>query len=164
MKHFIIAIFGMPLALSSPANAQSPQSPTEIANLSVKGLAQFQCAILASFGKTDLAHGESLFHAGYNSFHQFLTLARSSKDPKVAEAIADKSPMIVTLSLGGPNIDFEIGRVYSAILQYVDDELNDRETWTHQKKEPKADNIDREIIKIRAEGKYREQNCSIIGK
>lgn len=164
MKRLITGLAGMTFAFSSTSHAQEPASPEAIANLSVRGFAQFQCAVLASFGKVPGAKADAHFNAGYANIRQFLTLARASKDKAVADAISNKTPMIVTMSLGGPNVDFEIGRVYTAVLEYVDDELRDRETWTHQKLDPKAENVGSEVVAIRAQQKYRDQNCSIIGQ
>ena len=164
MKQIVTALAGLAFLASTPASAQQRQSPEDIANLSVKGFAQFQCAILASFGKVEGANADAHFKAGYANMHDFITFARANNDKAVGQAISAKTPMIVSMALGGPNVDFEIGRVYSEILQFVDDELRDRETWTHQKLDPKAPNVDPEVVIITAANKYREKNCSIISK
>ena len=162
MKLIAVAIAGLALGFTLPSTAQTPKTPEQIANLSVRGFAQFQCASLASAAKNNQT--EPHFNAGYASLHEFLTLARGSKDTATQKAISDETPMIVLMALGGPNIEFEIGVVWSAVNQYVDDELNDRETWTHQKEDPKAANVDREVIQMRAEKQYRDHNCAILSK
>ena len=64
--------------------------------------------------------------------------------------------------LTGPSIDFEIGRVYSAVLWYVDDGLRDRDTWLHQKKDPSAPPVEPEVVQMRAEQQYMDKNCALL--
>lgn len=159
MKRIATAITAAMIACSSSSYAQQPAAAV-VAKLGDSGFAQFQCSVLAGFAKGPNA--EAHFSAGLADLRQFLTQWRASDDMNFRKEVGNNVPMIITLELGGPSIDFEIGRVYSAVLWYVDDELRDRTTWLHQKKDPSAPPVEPEVVQMRAEKQYREKNCSLL--
>jgi len=161
MRRIAITIAVTLAAIAGPSRAQQP-AVEAVVKLADSGFAQFQCSILAGFGKQP--NVEAHFNAGMSDMRQFLTQWRSSDDLEYRKKVRNDVPMIITMELGGPTIDFEIGRVYSAILWYVDDELRDRDTWLHQKKDPKAPPVEPEIVQERAEQKYRDRNCALLAR
>jgi hypothetical protein len=82
--------------------------------------------------------------------------------PEQLKRITDKIPVIMLWRLEGPSPDFMLGRVWEATTEFVDDELEDRESWSHQKKDPDAKPIDAEVKRMRAENRYRERNCNLL--
>lgn len=116
--------------------------------------------MLAGFGKQP--HVDTHFNAGLSDMRQFLTQWRASDNASFHKEVGNKVPMIITMELGGPSIDFEIGRVYSAVLWYVDDGLRDRDTWLHQKKDPSALPVEPEVVQMRAEQQYMDKNCALL--
>lgn len=158
MRRIIISIAAA-LGAASSATAQPP-SAAAVARLADSGFAQFECSLLAGWGKQ--ANVEAHFAAGLADMRQFLTKWRASDDAEWRKSVRNDVPMIITLELGGPTIDFEIGRVYSAILWFVDDELRDRNTWLHQKKDPAAPPVAPEVVQQRAEQSYRQKNCALL--
>lgn len=161
MKLIATMIAAAIATVSSSANAQQPAAEA-VAKLGDSGFAQFQCAVLAGFGKQP--NVDKHFNAGLSDLRQFLAQWRASDDASFRKEIGNKVPMIVTMELGGPSVDFEIGRVYSAVLWYVDDGLRDRDTWLHQKKNPSAPAVEPEVVEMRAEQQYKDKNCSLLAR
>lgn len=161
MKLIGTTIAALVATISSPATAQQPTAEA-VAKLGDSSFAQFQCAVLAGFGKQP--NVDAHFNAGLSDMRQFLAQWRSSEDASFRKTVGNKVPMIITMNLGGPSIDFEIGRVYSAVLWYVDDELRDRDTWLHQKKDPSAPPVEPEVVQMRAEQQYIAKNCSLLAR
>lgn len=154
MKLIVLTIAAALAAASSSAAAQQPSAET-VAKLGESGFAQFQCAVLAGFGNQPDV--DRHFNAGLSDMRQFLTQWRASDDANFRKDVGNKVPMIIAMELGGPTVDFEIGRVYSAVLWYVDDGLRDRDTWLHQKKDPSAAPVEPEVVEMRAAQQYREK-------
>jgi len=161
MKVIATMIAAVVATASNSAIAQ--QSTAEaVAKLADSGFAQFQCAVLAGFGKQP--NVDQHFNAGLSDMREFLTEWRATDDVNLRKEVGNKVPMIITMELGGPTVDFEIGRVYSAVLWYVDDGLRDRDTWLHQKKDPSAPPVDPEIVEMRAKQQYKDKNCSLLAR
>lgn len=147
------------MTLATPAVAETPQ---EIADLSLKGYEQLRCSALAGFAEKGDSLEERHFNAGLADLRKFLSEVKVA-DPKAARAALGKTtPMLVIMNLGGPSDDFVIGRIYSDVLLTVDDGLRNRETWTHQKKDPNADDVSAEGVRALAQAKYREHNCALL--
>ncbi|MGL3823705.1 hypothetical protein [Sphingopyxis sp. R3-92] len=161
MKLIATTIAAAIATASSPANAQQPTAEA-VAKLGDSGFAQFQCAVLAGFGKQPTV--DKHFNAGLSDMRQFLAQWRASDDASFRKEVGNKVPMIITMELGGPSIDFEIGRVYSAVLWYVDDGLRDRDTWLHQKKDPSAPAVEPAVVEMRAEQQYKDKNCALLAR
>lgn len=159
MKLITMTAAAVIATLSSPATAQQTTAEA-VAKLGDSSFAQFQCAVLAGFAKQP--NVDAHFNAGLSDMRQFLTRWRASDDASFRKDVGNKVPMIITMELGGPSIDFEIGRVYSAILWYVDDGLRDRDTWLHQKKDSGAPPVEPEVVQMRAEQQYKNKNCSLL--
>lgn len=159
MKLITMTAAAVIATLSSPATAQQTTAEA-VAKLGDSSFAQFQCAVLAGFGKQP--NVDAHFNSGLSDMRQFLTQWRANDDAGFRKDVGNKVPMIITMELGGPSIDFEIGRVYSAILWYVDDGLRDRDTWLHQKKDPGAPPVEPEVVQMRAEQQYKNKNCSLL--
>ena len=161
MKLIVTSIAAALAAFASPTYAQQ-LSADAVAKLGDSSFAQLQCAVLAGFGKQPNVQGH--FDAGVSDMRQFLAQWRGIGDESVRREVGGNVPMIITMNLGGPSIDFEIGRVYSAVLWYVDDELRDRDTWLHQKKDPSAPPVEPEVVQLRAEQQYDAKNCSLLAR
>ena len=158
----VATLIGAALAVIPGPSYAQPLTADAVAKLGDSSFAQFQCAVLAGFGKQP--NVQSHFDAGLSDMRQFLTRWRASGDEHFRKEVGNNVPMIITMNLGGPSTDFEIGRVYSAVLWYVDDELRDRDTWLHQKKDPSAPPVEPEVVQMRAEQQYNAKNCPLLAR
>jgi hypothetical protein len=159
MKRIATMIAAAVTTASFPAIAQQ-HTAEAVAKLGDSGFAQFQCAVLAGFGKQP--NVETHFNAGLSDMREFLAQWRAIDDVNFRKQVGNNVPMIITMELGGPSVDFEIGRVYSAVLWYVDDSLRDRDTWLHQKKDPSAPPVEPEVVEMRAQQQYKDKNCPLL--
>jgi hypothetical protein len=144
---------------------QEPQEsklpPAEIAKLGAQGFSLFQCAAYATFAD-ERDKVEPLFDKGRDSLTRFIETGKTIKDRAKEKAVTEKVPIIVLQHLGGPSTDFMVGRVWEATMLYAEDELYNREGWTHQKNDPKADAPDAEIVKAAAAQRFRDANCELL--
>lgn len=145
---------------ASSSEQSSKQTPEQIAQLGSRSWAAFECAALAGYVGNG-AESERLFNVGHTAGLAFIKAAQAA-DQAHQERIMRKVPMIVSWHLGGPSPDFMLGRVWEAALQFADDEINERSTWDHQTENAKAEPVDKEVRKMRAENKFREGNCALI--
>jgi hypothetical protein len=139
---------------------QNPKSPEQIGESGARAWASFECAAIASFAD-DVKATQRHFEAGHQRGLEFLKLAKAAPDDQ-RKKITDKVPVIMLWRLEGPSPDFMLGRVWEATTEYVDDELEGRDTWSHQRKEGSDAPVDKEVKKMRAENRYRERNCNLL--
>jgi hypothetical protein len=148
------------IAACSAKDTAQAQSPEQIGESGVRAWASFECAAIASFAG-DSKGTERHFKAGYDRGLEFLKQAKAAS-PDQLKRIGDKVPVIMLWRLEGPSPDFMLGRVWEATTELVDDDLEDRDTWSHQQKDRDAKPIDAKVKKMRAENRYRERNCNLL--
>jgi hypothetical protein len=167
--------FSVTLALALLANGCSKESrqmlpqaeelkPEEVGALGARGFALYECAAFATWGSDRYkAKSERLFAKGHELTVQFVKeLKALSDDKKELKAATHTVPMIVTMNLGGPSPDFMSGRVWSATELNTFDMLHERSGWTHQKKDPNAPDVPKELVMARAEETFRQKNCDLL--
>lgn len=139
--------------------ATSVKTPDEIGQLGAHSWAAFECAAIAMSAEQD-GDLKRLFGVGHRDGLEFIEAAQAHKDQQ--REIMDKVPLIMVWELEGPSPDFMLGRVWKATTEYVDDEINGRDSWNHQVKDPKAPQLDKELLKLTAKNRFREHNCELI--
>lgn len=116
----------------------------------------FQCSTFAELAG-NVSESERLFLLGYEVGKELLN---DLQNGKATESEIRKIPVGINLVLGGPSIDFIIGRIYSQALNDAYDSvvktdltgtlLTDPTKW--------ADN---ELKRIRAKNKFTNSNCEL---
>lgn len=154
----VLFLFGC-AASSADEPADKKLTTAEVSSLGARSWAQLECAAIASFSE-DNAQLKPLFEAGRRDGLAFIANAKAR--PKEAKQIFDKVPMIMSWRLEGPSPDFMLGRVWEATVEYVGDELEGRDTWSHQERDPKAAPVDRVLRKALASNRFRERNCPLL--
>lgn len=144
----------------APAETNLP--PSEIGKLGASGFALFQCAAYASFANMDKSKVEPLFNRGHDNLTRFIDLGKKVQGKEMDKAVSSGVPILVLQHLGGPSTEFMVGRVWEATSLYVEDELYQREGWTHQKKDPKAPSPTKELVEADAAQHFRDQNCELL--
>jgi hypothetical protein len=110
----------------------------------------FECASLASV-TGDVEEQERLFLFGYEQGKKFLAAAEAEKISD--EDYSSEVPIGVSLLLGGPSADFMLGRIFEGAQENALDDIYTKDL-----------NDTNEIRKIRAENKFRDGNCQLVGK
>ncbi len=111
----------------------------------------FICGTYAEISE-EKAEQKRLFEVGIRAGREFLGALLENKisDSEYSKEV----PVGVTLVLGGPSIDFMIGRVFAAAS---------KDAWEKTMEEiDTLDNIGGELRKIKAENLFFKSNCSII--
>jgi len=110
----------------------------------------FECSYMAS--KIDNPkEQERLFLFGYDQGQKFIAALESKKVKK--EYFSAKAPGGIVDNLWGPTPDFVLGRIFQATQESAFDAI-----W------PDSQMYTKEPGKIRAENKFREMSCELIGK
>lgn len=137
------------MALISGANAFATSS-SEYALMGRSSWSAFECSVLAGYSNSKEA--ERLFRYGYSQGITFVNALRENKVKQ--EDLSNTVPMGMLLHIQGPTSDFALGRVYekasdSGLKDIIKsgDKMNDKD-----------------IQRMLAEGRYTQQNCSLIGK
>lgn len=137
------------ITIASPALAQ-PTSE-EYALMGRKTFSLWSCTVLAGYSGNS-AEAERLFNLGYETAKTFV---EAVKDGKVKREDWGKHvPMLFGDMMGGPSIDFALGRMYELVQDHTGDEL--REIF---KKTGATDDGSR---KTQAHDMYGKQNCSFL--
>ncbi|MEP7454288.1 hypothetical protein [Phyllobacterium sp. SB3] len=149
----LLTVFAISLALGMSASAANVQN-------SIAAISAFKCSMWADV-TGDLKEAQRLFDYGVKAGRQFLQDAEDGKFP--TEEYTNTVPMVWSLNRGGPTVDFVLGKVYSKVADDAYDEVAkvnasgivslNTEDWTSSK----------DILKSRAQTKYRNGNCKLIG-
>jgi len=121
-------------------------------------LVAFQCSQYAALSG-NAKEQERLFLLGYATGKRFVDAARNQKISP--QDLKEKVPLSVLQLMEGPTTDFMVGRIFEYAATDAFDSIAKRdpsgvllsvEKWM----------LDKEVLKIKAENKYRESNCSLI--
>lgn len=156
------AIMAALLLVGCSAHGQpsaTQKTPAEVGQLAANSWALLECGSIAWFAE-DNKNAQSFFDRGLAKGKDFIEQAKAR--PGDRKAILDKVPMIMSMRLQGPSPDFMLGRVWEATLEYTDDELNGRDTWSHQQRDPKAAPVTGELRKATAAQRFRDRNCELL--
>lgn len=163
MTRLIAASFLLLGACSQPTGdqqAKGTQSPEEIGKLGSRSWAALECASIAMFAG-DREKMAKLFEQGHRDGLKFIALTQAQKGTDQKKTL-NKVPIIMGWRLEGPSPEFMLGRVWEATVEYTDDELGGRDSWSHQATDPKAKPVDEEVRKMTAENRFRQRNCELI--
>ncbi len=120
----------------------------------------FQCSVFAELS-VNAEEQERLFVLGYETSQSLLN---DSETMSAAEVEREKEtiPVFMLLVLGGPSIDFIVGRIFSAAQERAFNSVVKTDSSGLVQIDPNKW-ADGELKKIRAENKYRESNCALLG-
>ncbi len=126
--------------------AQSTLGSEEYARMARKAFSAWECYALA-----DIAHNkteaERLFRLGYELGKTAVEAARAGRVTQ--EDWSRHAPLLITMSLGGPSVDFSLGRIHEGIFEHV-------------YKDILKDITDSNLRKTQADFIYQKHNCFII--
>jgi len=142
------------LAFSNPCAAESKSKP----NLGRVMWAAFSCATYAEMSG-DKREQERLFNIGYTAGQRFL---QGIKDKTVSEADAREAPIGVLMYLGGPSIDFMIGRVFESATGGAFDAVVKTDSKGTPIHNPLEWVNDDEVKRIKAQSRFRSSNCELV--
>ena len=142
-RKLLTLVLGVCLCLASSRLAQAETS-SEYAKLGQKIYPAFQCAIAAEHMKDREAQGR-LFKLGYESGKMFLEAVYAGKVDE--KDISSRIPVVFTMSMEGPSVDFMLGRFWELVVADYsgeffetcpsclrDDELKERKATTQFRK------------------------------
>lgn len=118
----------------------------------------FACSTYAEMGK-DRGEQERLFKVGYDSGKKMLegVINKTIPDSTLREA-----PIGVTMRLGGPSVDFMIGRIFESAMNDAFDEVVKEDSNGFPINDPAKWHTDDELKAAIAQNKYLHANCTII--
>ena len=143
MKRVVVAFL---LCFGSTAMAQAAQDKARLARTMWSA---FQCGTYAEMSGNDQEQAR-LFELGVKSGREFLEALKNRKiPPQIAE---QEVPIGVSMLLGGPSVDFIIGRVFENAMGDAYKEIT-----RDEKGSP-----DKELRISRAKAKYLTANCMVL--
>jgi hypothetical protein len=117
----------------------------------------FQCATFAEMSGDTKEH-ERLFGIGLKAGRQFVEAVQNGQISP--EAVRSEVPIGVTMYLGGPSVDFIIGRIFENAMGDAYDDIVKRKNGLPL---PTSDWImDKEARKPDANNKYAKSNCALL--
>jgi hypothetical protein len=141
----ILAVFALPVRGQSAANRGRVM------------WSAFQCATFAEMSG-DTVQQKRLFDLGYAAGQGWLS---DLKDKKSSEAELREAPIGVRMLLGGPSIDFMIGRIFESAMNDAFDEVVKEDESGSPIFDPAKWASD-EVKSIRARTKFRRSNCELL--
>ena len=117
----------------------------------------FSCATYAEHAGNEREQ-KRLFDIGYRAGRTFID---GIKNQTIAEAERREAPIGVLLRLGGPSIDFMIGRIFESAGEYAYDKVVKTDNSGLAVLDP-SEWATGELKVIRAQSEYRESNCKLI--
>jgi hypothetical protein len=152
MVTFVLAI-GASLAVAGVSANQKAAQP----NAARLTWSAFTCATYAELhGNT--REQERLFGVGLNAARVFVGRV---KDQTLPEAERREIPIGILLLLGGPSVDFVVGRIYEGAMGSAYDDVVKEDASGLPILDPRQW-ADGELKVSKAQRKYREANCEII--
>jgi hypothetical protein len=138
----VVAVVGS--ALASPAMAAD-------AGQGRLAWSAFECSTYAELAGNE-AEQVRLFTLGYNNGREFLAALQAGQIDQ--QAADDQTPIGLLMNLGGPSIDFMLGRVFAAASKNAFDKVH----------EETGDRLDRrqEIRQVVASNMYQSSNCALL--
>jgi hypothetical protein len=110
----------------------------------------FECATYAELSG-NVEERARLFQVGYDAGRSFLT---GIQDRTISEAETQKAPFGVLLVLGGPSVNFMVGRVFESATRCANDAVS--------REDPSKWVPDNELRANIASIKFRRSNCELI--
>lgn len=147
-----LTVLALALLLGCSPNAAAERSSKELALLGQEAWSAFTCSVLAGYAE-DETEPERLFQHGLQAGREFFEAAMAEKISE--EDLSTSTPMIVLSSGQGPSVDFILGRVFQSAVDYVSEEIYRAENDVYP---------DKELAAMRANRRYRESNCTLIGR
>lgn len=126
-------------------------SSQEYAVMGRESFSAFQCSVLASV-MGDVQEEERLFTFGYEQGEKFLNALSENKITD--EDISNEVPVGITWVLGGPSIEFMLGRVYTSASDAALENIYPTDGTYNSE----------DLRKSMAENDFNEGNCQLIGK
>jgi hypothetical protein len=117
----------------------------------------FPCATYAEMSE-DLAEQERLFEVGYEAGRAFLT---SVEEGTISDEELQRSPTVVLLLLGGPTIDFILGRIFQSAADNAYDNVVKRDLAGGLITNP-SEWAEDELAVERAKTKFHQSNCAVV--
>ena len=115
----------------------------------------FQCSIFSSYAN-DEAETERLFYVGYDAGKAFFEALEAGEISD--EEWRSEVPIGVSLRMGGPTVDFTLGRIYAAAAEDASDEVV-KEDSSGLMLAVEDWNLDDELQMSIGKIKYEESNC-----
>lgn len=126
-------------------------SSQEYAVMGRESFSAFQCSVLASV-MSDAQEEERLFTFGYEQGKKFLNALSANKISE--EDVSSEVPVGITWVLGGPSIEFMLGRIYTSASDAALENVYPTD----------GTYISEDLRKSIAENDFNEGNCQLIGK
>lgn len=148
MSYVRFLIVFLIIALSAPTSFAEDLTPTRAGKLGLKIAVAFKCSAYAELAevKTEQAR---LFQLGYSSGQEFLrSLPGGTKE---RAAISKKLPVTLKVTMIGPSHEFMLGRAFEHFARAAYDKVHEG-----------CDRCDKEVIKLRAQLQFVDDNCSLI--
>jgi len=147
----IITLFiVLPLSIMQAAKAET--------NRGLLTWSAFQCATYAEISG-DTKEQARLFQLGYETGQM---LVNDLQDGTIDEAETRKIPIGIRFVLGGPSIDFVVGRIFAAAVDDAYDSIVKTDSSGLIQPDP-AKWADDELKKIRAMSEFQNSNCALLG-
>lgn len=117
----------------------------------------FECATYAEFSGNE-AETERLFMIGYKTAQKWLEAARSEQ---LSVDELEKTPIGILESLGGPTLEFQIGRIYSDTARRAFDRVH-KEDYDGNDLPLGEWEFDEAITRPKARHFFVQENCQAI--
>lgn len=117
----------------------------------------FECATYAEIAGNTAEH-ERLFILGYETAQKWLEAARSEQ---LSEGELEKTPRGIAQSLGGPTLEFQIGRIYSDTARRASDRVH-KEDYRGNDLPVGEWEFDEAITMPKARNFFAQENCEAI--
>ncbi len=117
----------------------------------------FECATYAEIAG-NIAEHERLFVLGYETAQKWLEAARSEP---LSEDELEKTPMGILQSLGGPTLEFQIGRIYSDTARRAFDRVH-KEDYDGNSLPIGEWEFDEQISTEKADIFFDTENCIVV--
>jgi len=145
-KIVLVSLLGF--LFTNPAMGENPK---DYVLMSQAAWRAFECSSVAS--KIDNPkEQERLFLFGYDQGQKFIAALKSKKVKE--EYFSAEAPLGIVLNLQGPTPDFMLGRIYQTAQNSALDDIYKGKYYEITKK----------LRKLKAENKFREMSCELIGK